>query len=101
ETDYTVSYDIKNLSNFDAKEVSQVYVKDVFSSVLRPVRELKGFSKDVIKAGQIKHVSVNLDFRSFAYYSTALDKWTIEKGVFIIEVGSSSRDIRLSAEIKI
>ena len=101
ETDYTVSYDIKNLSKFDAKEVSQVYVKDVFSSVLRPVRELKGFSKDVIKAGQIKHVSVILDFRSFAYYSTALDKWTIEKGVFIIEVGSSSRDIRLSAEIKI
>ena len=101
ETDFTVSYDIKNLSGFDAKEISQVYVKDVFASVVRPERELKGFSKDLIKAGEIKRVSVNLDFRSFAFYSTALDKWTIEPGTFVIEVGASSRDIRLSDQIKL
>ncbi len=101
ETDFIVSYDIKNVSGVDAKEISQVYVKDVFASVVRPKRELKGFSKDLIKAGQIKRVSVNLDFRSFAYYSIALDGWTIEPGKFVIEVGASSRDIRLSGEIKL
>lgn len=101
ETDYTVSYDIKNLSNIDAKEVSQVYIKDVFASVVRPEKELKGFSKDMIKAGETKRVSVELDFRSFAYYSTALDKWTVESGAFEIMVGASSRDIRLTAKINV
>ena len=101
EYDYTVSYKIKNLSNVDAKEVSQVYVRDLFSSVVRPIRELKGFSKDLIKAGEEKVVKVNLDKRSFAYYSTAYDDWTVEKGIFIIEIGTSSRDIKLTGKIEI
>lgn len=97
--EYTVSYDIKNLSDIDAKEISQVYIKDVFSSVLRPIRELKGFSKDLIKAGETKRINIDLNYRSFAHYSTALDEWTVESGAFIIEVGASSRDIKLSQEI--
>ncbi len=97
--DYVVSYDIKNLSEIDAKEISQVYVKDVFSSVVRPIRELKGFSKDFIKAGETKRIKIDLDYRSFAYYSTVFDEWTVESGAFIIEVGASSRDIKLSQEI--
>ena len=101
EYDYTVSYKIKNLSNADAKEISQVYVRDLFSSVVRPIRELKGFSKDLIKAGEEKVVKINLDKRSFAYYSTAYDDWTVEKGIFIIEIGTSSRDIKLTGKIEI
>ena len=99
ETDYKVSYDITNLSSVDGKEVSQVYVKDVFASVLRPEKELKGYSKDLIKAGETKRVSIDLDYRSFAYYSVVYDGWTIEDGDFEIMVGSSSRDIRLSQKL--
>jgi len=99
--DYLVTYKIKNTSKIDAKEISQVYVKDVFSSVVRPIRELKGFSKDFIKAGEEKTVTINLDKRAFAYYSVAYDEWIVEKGSFVIEVGSSSRDIKLSVEINI
>lgn len=66
ETDYVVSYDITNNSDFDAKEVSQVYVKDVFSLVVRPVKELKAFSKDLIKAKQTITVSHTLSNRAFA-----------------------------------
>lgn len=98
-TDYTVSYNVTNVSGIDGKEISEVYVKDVFASVLRPEKELKGFSKDLIRAGETKRVSVELDYRSFAYYSVVYDEWTIENGDFVIMVGSSSRDIRLSEKI--
>jgi len=101
ETDFTVSYDITNVSNVDGAEISQVYVSDVFCMVVRPEKELKGFEKTFIKAGETKRVSVNLDFRSFAYYNTALDKWHVENGAFIVKVGASSEDIKLTGKINI
>lgn len=101
ETDYVISYDITNDSDFDAKEVSQLYVKDVFAYVIRPEKELKGFSKDLIKAHQTKTVSVKLDYRSFAYYSIPKKGWHVENGTFEILVGASSRDIKLKGKIEI
>ena len=101
ETDYEVSYDITNVSNVDAKEISQVYVRDVIAMVNRPEKELKGFSKTALKAGETKRVSVRLNARSFAYYSTPLKAWHIENGQFEIIVGASSKDIRLSTKIEI
>ena len=101
DTDFTVSYTIKNVSSVDGKEISQVYVRDVVALVARPLRELKGYSKDMIKAGESKRIEIKLDFGSFAYYSTVYDRWLVENGVFEIEVGASSRDIRLKNTIKI
>ncbi len=101
ETNYTISYDITNNSDFDAKEVSQVYVKDYFSAVIRPEKELKGFSKDLIKAHQTKTIKIELDERAFAYYSAPKKAWHVENGDFEIIVGASSRDIRLSKKIQI
>lgn len=100
DTDFTVSYTIKNISEVDGKEISQVYVRDVIAMVARPVKELKGYSKDLIKAGEEKRVSVKLDYSSLAYYSVATDKWLVENGDFEISVGSSSRDIKLTGRIK-
>ena len=101
DSDYTVSYDITNVSDVDAKEISQVYVKDVIASVLRPEKELKAYSKDYIKAGETKRISLSLNARAFSYYSVALDEWTVENGDFVIMVGASSRDIRLTKKIQI
>ncbi len=101
ETDYIVSYDVTNTSDIDAKEISQVYVKDVFATVIRPQKELKGFSKDLIKAHQTKTVKIELDMRSFAYYSIPKKDWHVENGAFEIYVGASSRDIRLMGKIEI
>ena len=101
DTDFTVSYTVKNVSSVDGKEVSEVYVRDVIAMVARPVKELKGYSKDLIKAGEEKRISVKLDFSSFAYYSVAMDKWLVENGDFEISVGSSSRDIKLVGRVKI
>ena len=101
ETDYIVRYKITNLSDTDAKEISQVYVKDVFSSLSRPEKELKGFEKTLIKAHDSAEIAVSLDFSSFAYYSPALERFYVENGDFEILVGASSRDIRLSYRIEI
>ncbi len=101
ETEFTVSYTIENVSNVDGKEVSEVYVRDVIAMVARPVKELKGFSKDFIKAGEKKRISVKLDYSSFAYYSVSLDRWLVENGDFEILIGSSSQDIRLVGKVKI
>ena len=69
--------------------------------VARPVKELKGFDKTLIKAGESKHITVKLNARSFAYYSVPLKKWYVENGEFEILVGASSRDIRLKNSITI
>lgn len=101
DTDYTVRYKITNRSDIDAKEISQVYVKDAFSSLSRPTKELKGFDKTLIKAHETAEIAVSLDFSSFAYYSPALERFYVENGEFEILVGASSRDIRLSARVEI
>ncbi len=100
-TDYIVKFKIKNTSDIDAKEISQVYVKDVCSSVIRPEKELKGFSKNLIKAGETVEVSILLDKSSFSYYSVPLKSDYVENGWFEILVGSSSKDIKLVGKIKI
>jgi beta-glucosidase len=71
--------------------VVQVYVEDVESTVARPVRELKGFTKVVLAAGKSETVSVELDQRSFSFWSTRLGRWAVEAGTVVIGVGSSSR----------
>lgn len=101
ETNYKVSFDVKNTSNVAGKEVCQVYVRDVFATVSRPDKELRAFDKIELKANESKSVSFNLDERAFAFWSTSLRKWYVENGAYEILVGSSSRDIRLTAEIKI
>lgn len=101
ETEYEVCFDITNDSDVDAKEIVQLYVRDVFAMVERPLKELKGFEKIFLKAGESKRVRLPLNFRSFAYYNLAMKKWHVEDGDFEILVGSSSRDIRLKATLQI
>lgn len=101
EDTVAVSCKVRNSGNIAGKEVVQLYVGDVESTVQRPVRELKGFAKIDLDAGEEKEVTFVLDKRSFAYYEESLHDWFVESGSFKIEIGASSRDIRLSAEISI
>ncbi len=101
DTDYEISYDVTNHSELDAKEVSQVYIKHLFPIVLRPEKELKAFSKDLIKAGETKTISIRLDKNAFAYYSIPLKDWYVENGIYEILIGASSRDIRLTEKLYI
>ena len=101
ETDYEVSYTITNTSAVDGKEVSQLYIKDIISTLERPEKELKGFQKTYLKAGESKRVSHILDRRSFAYFMPSLDDWYVENGDFEVLIGASAKDIRLTGKIQI
>lgn len=97
----TVSFKVKNTGDVDGAEIAQVYVADVDSTIYRAPKELKGFKKVFLKAGEEKTVSLTLDRRAFAYYNTSLGDWHVESGVFRILVGASSRDIRLEGSVEV
>ena len=100
-TNVDVTFTVKNVGDVDGAEIAQVYVSDVESTIFRPVKELKGFTKVFLKAGEAKTVTVTLDSRAFAYYNVLIKDWHIESGDFVIAVGASSRDIRLSAKLHV
>ncbi len=97
----TVTVDITNTGNVFGKEVVQLYVSDVESTVFRPVRELKGFEKVALNPGETKTVSFRLSKRAFAYWNTTLSDWHVETGAFKIQICKSSRDVVLEKEISV
>ncbi|MCX7796656.1 MAG: glycoside hydrolase family 3 C-terminal domain-containing protein [bacterium] len=97
----TVTVTVKNTGNLAGKEIVQLYVKDVQSSVIRPEKELKGFEKIELQPGEEKTITFTLDKRAFAYYNVDIKDWHVETGEFEILVGSSSKDIRLKETIKV
>ena len=97
--DKGVSFEITNTGNVDGKEISQLYVGLQGSGIIRPVKELKGFDKVFLKAGETKKVSIPFDDKTFRYFNVKTNKWEIEKGTYDIYVGASSNDIRLTATI--
>ena len=99
DDELTVSVKVTNTGKVEGKEVVQLYVTDKESSLIRPVKELKGFEKVSLKPGESKNVMFKLDKRAFAFYSEAAHDWLVEEGDFIISVGSSSKDIRLTDEV--
>ena len=97
----TVSYKIKNVGDVAGAEVSQIYVSDSESTIFRPVKELRGFNKVYLEAGEEKEVSIELSKRAFAYYNVNIMDWHVESGDFHIMVGASSRDIKLEATVNV
>lgn len=96
-----ISVKVKNTGNMKGKEIIQVYVRDVESTVIRPVKELKGFEKVELAPGEEKTVEITLDKRAFAYYNTEIGDWHVESGEFEILVGRSSADIVLREKITV
>lgn len=96
-----VSVTIKNISQTDGAETIQVYVTDVAASVDRPLRELKGFEKIYLKAGEEKIVTIKLTMEAFGFYNEEKKCFEAEAGEFVISVGSSSRNIYLSEVIEL
>ncbi|MDP2920364.1 MAG: glycoside hydrolase family 3 C-terminal domain-containing protein [Dehalococcoidia bacterium] len=95
------SVDIKNTSKRAGRETVQFYVSDVKSSLVRPVQELKAFSKVLLRPDETKTVTVTLDERSFSFYDPGKKDWIMEPGEFRIRAGSSSRDIRATASFRV
>ena len=87
----TVSVDVKNTGVQDGKEVVQLYIRDITASVIRPVKELKGFEKIFLEGGAAKKVSFTLTGKDLSFYNESGDL-VLEPGRFEVFVGSNSRD---------
>ena len=96
-----VSFTVKNTGKVEGKEVAELYIHDVKSSVPRPVKELKGFVKIDLKPGESKTVQIKLDKKDFSFWNPATQDWFAEEGKFILNVGSSSREIKLKKEVEL
>ena len=96
-----VAVDIQNTGNLSGKEIVQLYVRDIDSTIIRPNKELKGFVKVDLNSNEKKTVHFELNRRDFAFYDESTSSWKVEAGQFEILIGASSRDIRQSATIEI
>ena len=96
-----VSIAVENTGDRVGKEVVQLYVRDVESSLARPPKELKGFAKVSLQPGERTVVHLTLDRRAFSFYDPQQQGWVIEPGTFELLVGASSRDIRATATLRL
>lgn len=99
ENKISVNFTVKNTGKREGAEVAQVYVSDLESSAVRPIKELKGFEKVTLKPGESKNVTIILDDEAFAFYDIDSHKFVVEPGEFEILVGNSSADLPLRASI--
>ncbi len=95
---YTVTADIKNVGDRAGSEIVQLYIRDRVSSVVRPVKELKGFKRVSLEPGETKAVSFVLGFEHLKMLDRNMN-WIVEPGEFNIMLGSSSEAIRLSGSL--
>ena len=96
-----VTFKIKNTGDMDGAEVAELYVADKESTIFRPKKELRAFTKVFLKAGEEKEVTLEIGKRAFAYYNVNIGDWHVETGAFEILIGASSRDIRLSETVNV
>jgi len=97
----TVTCKIKNTGDVAGYEIAQLYVADKESTIYRPVKELKGFKKIWLEAGEEKEVKFELSKRAFAFYNVNINDWCVESGDFDILIGASSADIKLTATVNV
>lgn len=96
-----VTFTIANAGAWDGAEVAQVYVSCKDGNVFRPQKELKGFAKLFLKAGESRTVSVSLDDKAFRYFNVKTNRWEVESGIYTISVASDAAHVRLSANIRV
>ena len=90
------SFTLTNTGDRDGAEVAQLYIGLDGGKVFRPAKELKGFVKVFLKAGESKEVHIPFDDKTFRYWNVKTDSWEIESGTYQIMIGASVADIRLT-----
>lgn len=96
-----ISFTLTNTGMRAGAEIAQVYVSLPDRQVFRPRRELKGFAKITLEPGESRRITISLDDKAFRYFNVSTGRWEVEGGTYLIQVGASSRDIRLTAQVKV
>ena len=94
-----VTFTLTNTGSVAGAEIAQLYVAKPDATVFRPAKELKGFAKVFLKAGESKTVTIPLDDKTFRYWNVATDSWEVEGGSYQLLVGANVQNIRLTADI--
>ncbi len=94
-----VSVSVTNTGARDGEEVPQFYIHDNGATVKRPIKQLKGFTRIMLKQGESRTVTFSLNYQDLAYYDTTAKAWAVNQGTFNLMVGSSSQSIRLTTQI--
>ena len=100
-SDKEVTFTLKNTGSMDGAEVAQLYISKANGQIFRPIKELKGFQKVFLKAGESKTVTISLDDKSFRYFNVKTNRFEVEGGEYQILIGSSAADIKLSGSITV
>jgi beta-glucosidase len=95
----SVSFTVTNTGKRAGAEVAELYVGQQSPTIVRPIKELKGFEKVNLNPGQSTKVTLSLDQRSFAYFNTPKEKWDAVPGVYNVVVGDSSDDTPLKGQV--
>jgi beta-glucosidase len=90
----SVTVDVTNSGLRDGAEVVQLYVRDVKSSVVRPLKELKGFEKVYLKKGETRKVTLTIDTQALSYFDADRHEWVAEPGEYEVIIGSSSAQVK-------
>jgi len=97
----TAQFDMENTGKVPGAEVAELYVHERKPDLFRPEKELKGFKRVFLQPGEKQTVAIPLDQTAFGYYDPAKKSWVAQKDRFNIQIGSSSRDIRLNAKFNL
>ena len=97
----TVTFTLTNTGHADGAEVAQVYISCRTGNAIRPKKELKGFQKVFLKSGESRRISITLDDKAYRYFNTETGRFEMETAHYVISVGSSVSDIRLSATLRL
>ena len=100
-TDKAATFTITNTGDRDGAEVAQLYVSAVAPKIYRPAKELKGFTKVFLKAGESREVTIPLDDKAFRYFNTKTNRFEIDGGEYKVLIGASVADIRLSGSVSV
>jgi beta-glucosidase len=100
DEELVVSVDVTNVGERGGKQVVQLYISDVASTPHKPPKELKGFQKVYLEAGETQTVRFAVTRRSLQHYDPNRGAWCVEPGTFRVLIGTSAQDINLSAEFR-
>ncbi|MEV8513829.1 glycoside hydrolase family 3 C-terminal domain-containing protein [Dactylosporangium sp. NPDC051484] len=96
---FQVTFTVTNTGPRAGAEIAQLYLRPIEPGIDRPVHELKAFAKVTLASGARETVTLTLDERDFAYWSPGRRRWTVDEGAVEIQIGASSRDIRLRTQV--
>ena len=94
-----VSFDVTNTGSREGSDVPQLYVHQITSDVVQPIKSLRGFQRLMLRPGETRHIKIRLPASGLSYYDTTRKQFIVAPGAYQVMIGASSEDIRLRGQL--